>query len=672
MKLLHLKLRNIRSYKDGVITFPKGSLLLSGDIGAGKSTILLAMEYALFGIQKGASAQSILRHGENSGSVELAFELDGSAITVARTMRKGSAIKQDECSIFIDGKEYKYPPTQLKAKIIDLFGYPKEAASRNIPIFRYTVYTPQEQMKGIMADPDARLATLRKIFGIEKYGNIRNNSALFIRHLNSESRVLEESSRSLEDKMLEADRSAKEMESAAAKAEKKKQELKSATAELEAEEKALEEMRGWANEIIGMKQKTTSMEAEASRLALMKAAMVKDAEASARKAEAAFEEAKKLTESLPNCMPAEEIERQEGDIAEKKTMLLSRKAVIEEAVRKLSGVSKSGACPFCLRKADPEHFISQIKERQKDLEAIDSEIMPINSLQKELSEEKQKYRRKEILAQKIASVKETAAERRSTSQSRLAEAAALEEKITELGRSIAFSRAKIESGRNYEEDYRAHSAKIKELHALRLSVSSDLSKSEQQASMLAEKLDALNKECESMKLMRSRGARIKQISSWLDTVLIKMTEAIERHVMNALQKEFSSIFRYWFSLLMPEEALAVTIDQSFSPVVSQNGHETPYDDLSGGERTAIALAYRQSLNKVINMMIETIRTKGLLVLDEPTEGFSSEQLDRVRDVINQLDLEQIIMVSHEQKIDTFVDSTVRVYKENHVSRIETP
>ena len=207
---------------------------------------------------------------------------------------------------------------------------------------------------------------------------------------------------------------------------------------------------------------------------------------------------------------------------------------------------------------------------------------------------------------------------------------------------------------------------------MRLSVSSDLSKSEQQASMLAEKLDALNKECESMKLMRSRGARIKQISSWLDTVLIKMTEAIERHVMNALQKEFSSIFRYWFSLLMPEEALAVTIDQSFSPVVSQNGHETPYDDLSGGERTAIALAYRLSLNKVINMMIETIRTKGLLVLDEPTEGFSSEQLDRVRDVINQLDLEQIIMVSHEQKIDTFVDSTVRVYKENHVSRIETP
>ncbi|MBI4018678.1 MAG: AAA family ATPase [Candidatus Aenigmarchaeota archaeon] len=671
MKLLSLKLRNIRSYKDGTIAFPKGSLLLSGDIGAGKSTILLAMEYALFGVQKAGSAQSLLRHGESSGSVELAFELDGSSITVVRTMRKGSAIRQEECSIFIDGKEYKYTATQLKAKIIDLFGYPKEAASRNIPIFRYTVYTPQEQMKGIMADPEARLATLRKIFGIEKYGNIRNNSSIFTRYLNSESRLLEESSRSLEDKILEAERNAEEMENAATRAEKKRQELKSATTELEAEEKALEEMRSWANEIISLKQKAVSMEAEASRLGMMKAAMIKDAEASAQKADAAFAEAEKLKQSLPQSLAAEEIEQQEGEIAEKRMILLSKKAIIEEEIRKLSGVSKSGACPFCLRKADPEHFISQIKEKEKRLEEIANEIVPIDSGQKQLSEEKQKCRKKEMLAQKISSIEESASERRNTSQSRLAEAAALDEKISELGRSIAFSRAKIESGHNYEEDYKTHSARIKELHALRLSLSSELSKAEQQALMLAEKLDALKKECEAMTLMRSKSARMKEISSWLDTVLIRMTEAIERKVMNALQKEFSSIFRYWFSLLMPEEVLTVRIDQSFSPVIMQNGHETPYEDLSGGERTAIALAYRLSLNKVINMMIESIRTKGLLVLDEPTEGFSSEQLDRVREVINQLDLEQIVMVSHEQKIDTFVDNTVKVYKENHVSRIET-
>jgi len=672
VKLLHIKLRNIRSYKDGMITFPGGSLLLSGDIGSGKSTILLAMEYALFGVQKGASAQSLLRHGEGSGSVELSFELDGSVITVTRAMRKGAAIKQEDCTISMDGKEYKYTATQLKAKIIDLFGYPRETAGRNIPIFRYTVYTPQEQMKNIMDDPEARLATLRKIFGIEKYGNIRNNSATFTRYLNAESRVLEESSRTFEEKTIQAANSAAEMKSAAERAGKKRSELASATAQLEKEEKALEEMRTWANEITGLKQKAAAMEAEAGRLALMKIAVLKDSEASAQKAESAFAEAEKLKQALPECLPAEEIERQEGELAEKKTLLLSRKAVIEEEIRKLSGVTKSGACPFCLRKAEPGHFITQITGREKELESIAMDIRPLDSLQKELAEEKQKARRREMLAQKIASVEESAKERRAASQSRLAEAGALEEKISELGRSIAFSRARIENGRNYEEDYRLHSARIKELHALRLAVSSELSKSEQQASMLFEKIESLKAECESMKLMREKSARMREISSWLDTVLVKMSESIERRVMNALQKEFGGIFRYWFSVLMPEEVMAVKIDETFSPVIIQNGHETLYDDLSGGERTAIALAYRLSLNKVINMMIDTIKTKGLLVLDEPTEGFSSEQLDRVREVINQLDLDQIIMVSHEQKIDTFVDNTVKVYKENHVSRIEAP
>ena len=46
LKSLHLK--NIRSYVDERITFPEGSILLSGDMGSGKSSILLSVEFALF------------------------------------------------------------------------------------------------------------------------------------------------------------------------------------------------------------------------------------------------------------------------------------------------------------------------------------------------------------------------------------------------------------------------------------------------------------------------------------------------------------------------------------------------------------------------------------------------------------------------------------------------
>jgi len=52
-----LKLENIRSFKNCHITFPKGITLFEGDVGSGKSSILMAIEFALFGLgnQKGES-----------------------------------------------------------------------------------------------------------------------------------------------------------------------------------------------------------------------------------------------------------------------------------------------------------------------------------------------------------------------------------------------------------------------------------------------------------------------------------------------------------------------------------------------------------------------------------------------------------------------------------------
>jgi exonuclease SbcC len=58
-----------------------------------------------------------------------------------------------------------------------------------------------------------------------------------------------------------------------------------------------------------------------------------------------------------------------------------------------------------------------------------------------------------------------------------------------------------------------------------------------------------------------------------------------------------------------------------------------------------------------------------LILDEPTDGFSSEQLDRLRNVLNELDTEQIIIVSHESKIESFVDRIIRLEKNEHVTKI---
>lgn len=69
-------------------------------------------------------------------------------------------------------------------------------------------------------------------------------------------------------------------------------------------------------------------------------------------------------------------------------------------------------------------------------------------------------------------------------------------------------------------------------------------------------------------------------------------------------------------------------------------------------------------------MLSKLKTKDVIILDEPTDGFSEQQLDKMRDIFEQLDAKQIILVSHEQKIEGFVDNIIRIKKDG-TSKVES-
>ena len=156
---------------------------------------------------------------------------------------------------------------------------------------------------------------------------------------------------------------------------------------------------------------------------------------------------------------------------------------------------------------------------------------------------------------------------------------------------------------------------------------------------------------------------------WLEEYFLKLTYTIEKHIFFRIQSQFNQLFQEWFSILIDSEEISAKIDDQFTPIIEQNGHEMWFANISGGEKTSAALAYRLALNKVINDIVSNINTKDLLILDEPTDGFSSEQLDKVRDILDRLRLEQIIIVSHESKIESFVQNVIRISKEGHISKI---
>ena len=192
MIIKKIKLNNIRSYTDEEIELPEGSVLLSGDIGSGKSTILLSVDFALFGLRRGdLSGPSLLRNGKKKGFVELYFDIDDKEVVIKRTLaRTNTSVVQDSGFIAINGHKKELTPTELKQTILELLNYPQDILTKSKDlIYRYTVYTPQEEMKQILlVENDVRLDTLRKVFGIDKYKKITENSNIFLRKLREKRR----------------------------------------------------------------------------------------------------------------------------------------------------------------------------------------------------------------------------------------------------------------------------------------------------------------------------------------------------------------------------------------------------------------------------------------------------------------------------------------------------
>ena len=85
----------------------------------------------------------------------------------------------------------------------------------------------------------------------------------------------------------------------------------------------------------------------------------------------------------------------------------------------------------------------------------------------------------------------------------------------------------------------------------------------------------------------------------------------------------------------------------------------------------MALAYRLSLN-ILAQMVSIGMRSNLLILDEPTDGFSKEQLGNVREVLDEVGSPQVIIVSHDKELESFADQIFHVQKTGNESTVTMP
>ncbi len=802
MLLKSLELNNIRSYTNQTITFPEGSTILAGDIGSGKSSILLAIEFALFGTSRpDLPAELLLRKGKINASVELTFKLKDQEITINRKLKKErDTIKQSAGFIIKNGIKKDLLPGELKSEILTLLGYPEDLLTKNKNyLFRYTIYTPQEEMKFILQEnAETRLDTLRKIFNTDKYKIIRENTQHILKQMRTSIAVLKTRTEPFEEKKNELKQLKEESqlleqqivpltpkiailkekikikneeigqhEANVKQFQDKRQQHTKLRTQLKSNQDQLQSLKNKQNDSIlqisslNLPQNLSkeNIQSELQILEQQKTTILQDKTSLEHKIKqfqhtitstqqeiqviqqqlsllpGKQEQISLITTELENkpllqsnLTQIEELFYQTSQLITKNETILNQSQELHSKITSLQN------CPMCLQDVTNSHKekISQeennkINQAQSLLTNFKSKLLEITTQKTEISNKIIQLQVKENLLTKLNTellqlqihqqtlnqkkdlLKQAAQENNSVMQQLFT--INQENKLESLQSIIQQNQNQLQKINQYallslqltqiktdSENLTIQSQMTQSsLNELELSLQKfqdpsllisqlrnemqELSQNERTLSIqhatLTTNLTNITKNTEKLILeiklfteMQTQLIKFKEIYRWLDSFFLKLTYTIEKQIMANIHHIFNELFQDWFSTLIDDDQIYARIDDSFSPMIIQNGHEISFNNLSGGEKTSAALAYRLALNKVINDVIHQINTKDLLILDEPTDGFSTEQLDKVRDVLDKLNLKQTIIVSHETKIESFVENILRIKKENHVSSIQ--
>lgn len=681
MKLIRLKLKNIRSYESFEIDFPVGSLLLSGDVGSGKTTILLAIEYALFGLQPGQRGSALLRNNSDEGEVSLELEIDDSLVLIERSLkRENKSISNDYAAITINGEKTEYSITELKSRIISLLGYPPEFVKKHNLLYKYTVYTPQEQMKQIiLEDSETRLNVLRHIFGIDKYKKIRENLSLLLNHLKEESKIMQG-----EIRTIESDKN--KLETANSRVIVLKSELERSQSVFLEFIKKRKEIEVESKDLVDKLKEKEKFEKEIEKTNILLSSKEEALRTLARE----DRELRENLDEIKDIFTQEEYSKIEYQLNSKKSLLdsintkqidmvskiKSLSTAKKELLEKKDRVFKMEFCPTCLQDVPEPHKHNIMNETEKNLVEINRslstfqlelteceelkkrEAKELENLQKrklELDILKSKTFYTERAKKKIVEIEKIKVNLLSDSELLIKHISGLKEQILKFSKFDTLFKTNQESLKKAFFDE-------KRAEIILAEISKEIELKQKESVILKETINEKEK-------IGKKISSLSEMSDWLSTHFINLVNFTEMNVMMKLRHEFSRVFSKWFHMIAGESFL-VQLDENFTPLVMQGDIEMEYLFLSGGERTAVALAYRLALNQTINSILSQIKTRDIVILDEPTDGFSEAQIEKIREVLEELNITQLVIVSHEQKIEGFVDNIIRLKKDSDSSSID--
>jgi len=427
---------------------------------------------------------------------------------------------------------------------------------------------------------------------------------------------------------------------------------------------------------------------------------------------------------------ADEITEKLDKVKEQQVQKQTLRESLQKEIKKFTALGN--ACPTCKQEITDTHHHSLVDEKQKEVNTLGKELESItdsffesNKKSKEMNEKLESYEheideiskilpgieeyktKSDILNQLDFKIKELQKQDKNSEygESPLVFLTAIKdglvrfEGVTEQMAQIAESKERIvKKSENYQREIELidsqNTQRVNELEQIKndlvsidvtgeikikeneieisrkeiLSVSSVIAATSENLKNQEEKIKENKSKVTESRKWETKYKKFDQFTQWLELFFIPTISQIEKQVLLSILQNFNETYTRWYSILVEDPTKESRIDENFTPIINQDGFDQEIGYLSGGEKTSIALAYRLTLNSLMRKESESMKSN-LLILDEPTDGFSKNQLGKIRELLDELKSEQIVLVSHEKELETYVDNIFQISKENGLSKI---
>jgi len=191
MKLKSLKLENFRQHEDSYIEFSDGITVINGTNGAGKTTILEAISWAIYGAEAARGNKDTIKFNKAKAKakvrVELVFILDDKELKIERYLDKAELYLSDNPSPIVTSQQ------EVTKYLVDKLGMTKDE-------FYNTYFTGQKELNFLgNLKPLERRKFISKVLNYEKIREVQEQTRADKNALNNEINWLKQNIANLEE-----------------------------------------------------------------------------------------------------------------------------------------------------------------------------------------------------------------------------------------------------------------------------------------------------------------------------------------------------------------------------------------------------------------------------------------------------------------------------------------